>query len=191
MRQRDVLLEKVDDAFEAGLKELEDQPSSSSTSKDTTATKTAAEDSDSDIDLDCEVPLPKHKKRKFVNVGENTIPDKKIKIDSTAVEVSQSAVAPESNNTVVLAHKECKKIIKNDIVKSTNASVTKEYAPIDLEKYDDAISLEEFGLDHLKHELERRGLKCGGSLKERTERLFSVKGLTVDQYPKKLRAVKK
>ncbi|CAH8832669.1 unnamed protein product [Trichobilharzia szidati] len=49
-------------------------------------------------------------------------------------------------------------------------------------------SLEKFGLDVLKATLTARGLKCGGTLKERANRLFSVKGLSPEQYPVKLLA---
>lgn len=41
--------------------------------------------------------------------------------------------------------------------------------------------LERLGLDVLKEELVRRGLKCGGTLAERAARLFSVRGLSADQ----------
>lgn len=41
--------------------------------------------------------------------------------------------------------------------------------------------LERLGLDVLKEELMRRGLKCGGTLAERAARLFSVRGLSPDQ----------
>jgi len=51
--------------------------------------------------------------------------------------------------------------------------------------------LQALGLLHLKHALESRGLKCGGSLEERASRLFSVKGLNPEQYPKKICAQKK
>lgn len=37
------------------------------------------------------------------------------------------------------------------------------------------------GLDVLKQELMDRGLKCGGTLEQRAQRLFSVKGLSKDQ----------
>jgi len=58
------------------------------------------------------------------------------------------------------------------------------FDPIDLNAYDSIESLEVLGLDRLRQELERRGLKCGGSLNERSSRLFSVKGLQPNQYPK-------
>lgn len=41
--------------------------------------------------------------------------------------------------------------------------------------------LELLGLDVLKEELRRRGLKCGGTLAERAGRLFSTRGLTAEQ----------
>uniref|UniRef100_A0AC34FXP9 SDE2-like C-terminal domain-containing protein n=1 Tax=Panagrolaimus sp. ES5 TaxID=591445 RepID=A0AC34FXP9_9BILA len=62
------------------------------------------------------------------------------------------------------------------------------FDPIDVESVSDAKELEAYGLEHLKHELECRGLKCGGSLSERATRLFSIKGLTPDHYPKKILA---
>jgi len=37
------------------------------------------------------------------------------------------------------------------------------------------------GLDCLKVALQSRGLKCGGTLEERAERLFAVKGLKQHQ----------
>jgi len=49
-----------------------------------------------------------------------------------------------------------------------------------------AAALEAFGPDALKIALAARGLKSGGTLKDRAERLFAIKGLTPDQYPKKL-----
>ncbi|WKY09797.1 hypothetical protein Q1695_002279 [Nippostrongylus brasiliensis] len=50
-----------------------------------------------------------------------------------------------------------------------------EFAPIDLSRYDNASQLEVLGLDHLKHELKSRGMKCGGTLRDRAVRLFSAK----------------
>lgn len=41
--------------------------------------------------------------------------------------------------------------------------------------------VEKLGLDRLKQELLDRGLKCGGTLEQRAERLYSVKGLSKDQ----------
>nr|CAG4644526.1 EOG090X0OE5 [Lepidurus arcticus] len=53
---------------------------------------------------------------------------------------------------------------------------------VDLETYNSVSELEQLGLDNLKLALQKRGLKCGGTLKERAARLWSVRGLTPDQY---------
>jgi len=42
------------------------------------------------------------------------------------------------------------------------------------------------GLEVLKEELQARELLCGGTLKQRAERLFSVKGKSEDQINPKL-----
>ena len=44
-----------------------------------------------------------------------------------------------------------------------------------------AAEMEALGLDRLKSELTARGLKCGGTLRERAARLFSVRGLAREQ----------
>ncbi|KAK9540999.1 hypothetical protein VZT92_003413 [Zoarces viviparus] len=43
------------------------------------------------------------------------------------------------------------------------------------------VDLESLGLEVLKQELMSRGLKCGGTLKERAQRLFSIRDLRPDQ----------
>lgn len=63
---------------------------------------------------------------------------------------------------------------------------------IDLEsnEYQSANDLLKFGLDGLKNELIRRGLKSGGTLQERADRLWSVRGIKPKHIDKKLRAKK-
>ena len=75
------------------------------------------------------------------------------------------------------------------------------FAPLDLEdaRYDPSnvskesalAALESLGLDYLKHELTRRGLKCGGTLSERAARLLSVRGLSWEAIDDKLKASSK
>ncbi|ESP02292.1 hypothetical protein LOTGIDRAFT_138644, partial [Lottia gigantea] len=48
---------------------------------------------------------------------------------------------------------------------------------IDLDKYNSVEELEALGLNRLKNSLMEKGLKCGGTLQQRAERLFSIKGL--------------
>jgi len=59
---------------------------------------------------------------------------------------------------------------------------------LDLSGYTTAADLEALGLDRLKAALMAEGLKCGGSLSERAERLISIKGLTPEEYPASLKA---
>ena len=60
--------------------------------------------------------------------------------------------------------------------------------PVELDSIESSQDLEALGLDHLKNELQRSGLKCGGTLAERASRLFSVKGLSPDQIDPALMA---
>ncbi|KAK5983825.1 Splicing factor 3A subunit 3 [Trichostrongylus colubriformis] len=54
---------------------------------------------------------------------------------------------------------------------------TPKEAPIDVSAYSSPVELESLGLDRLKAALMALGLKCGGTLKERAERLYASKGL--------------
>jgi hypothetical protein len=60
--------------------------------------------------------------------------------------------------------------------------------PLDLNPFHSAKELEELGLDRLKSALMALRVKCGGTLAERAARLFSLKGLDRNDYPKKVRA---
>ena len=60
--------------------------------------------------------------------------------------------------------------------------------PIPLGDVGTAVELEAYGLERLKNELARLGLKCGGSLAQRAERLFLLKSMPLDQIPKQHRA---
>ncbi|KAG7315490.1 hypothetical protein KOW79_021578 [Hemibagrus wyckioides] len=53
--------------------------------------------------------------------------------------------------------------------------------PLDLLSVSGVEELEALGLERLKAELMKRGMKCGGMLQERAARLYSVRGLTADQ----------
>lgn len=62
---------------------------------------------------------------------------------------------------------------------------------VDLSRYGSAQELEALGMDVLKGALTAANLKCGGSLQQRAERLFSTKGLAADQYDKAILAPQK
>ena len=59
---------------------------------------------------------------------------------------------------------------------------------VELERYSSAKELEPLGMETLKRFLADRGLKCGGTLEQRAQRLFSVKGVDPEEVPRKLRA---
>mmetsp|Transcript_1274 Transcript_1274/g.3258 ORF Transcript_1274/g.3258 Transcript_1274/m.3258 type:complete len:637 (+) Transcript_1274:3-1913(+) len=60
--------------------------------------------------------------------------------------------------------------------------------PVDLNRYKSAEELQELGLDRLKSALLALKVKCGGTLEQRAERLFSLKGLGPKDFPMKVRA---
>jgi hypothetical protein len=57
-----------------------------------------------------------------------------------------------------------------------------------LDQYKSVQQLEALGLDRLKSALLALKVKCGGTLQQRAERLFSLKGLEYKDFPKKVRA---
>lgn len=88
--------------------------------------------------------------------------------------------------------KETKINKKNEVSKDEEEGP---FAPLNLEKderfqgQDGLPQLQALGMNHLKAELSRRGLKSGGTLQERAVRLWSVKGISEDQIDGKLKAV--
>ncbi|XP_076821364.1 splicing regulator SDE2-like [Clavelina lepadiformis] len=62
---------------------------------------------------------------------------------------------------------------------------------IDLSSFNNVEELKSLGPEALKSALIARGMKCGGDLTQRAERLFSVKGLNKDEIPTSLLAKKK
>jgi len=78
-----------------------------------------------------------------------------------------------------------------DLLVPSTKSDKSEYAPIDLSTVANAAALEAFGLEHLKAELSRVGLKCGGSLTERANRLFLLKATPFEKIEAKFKAPQK
>ncbi|KAK1320621.1 hypothetical protein QJS10_CPA03g00170 [Acorus calamus] len=69
-----------------------------------------------------------------------------------------------------------------------SASVLDAEKPLNFDEYSAAAELEDLGMERLKKELQTRGLKCGGTLHERAERLFLLKTTPIDMLPKKVLA---
>lgn len=62
-----------------------------------------------------------------------------------------------------------------------------EKQPLRLGMFNSPKELEALGLDRLKEGLEAMGLKCGGTLQDRAERLWSVRGKKPSDIPEKLK----
>ncbi|NXS62878.1 SDE2 regulator, partial [Brachypteracias leptosomus] len=87
----------------------------------------------------------------------------------------------QEKNEVTQALKEEEQENVSSKAQETNQLQSPEMEPIDLLAFSSAAEMEALGLDKLKMELMSLGLKCGGTLKERAARLFSVRGLSRDQ----------
>ncbi|NXA74746.1 SDE2 regulator, partial [Thryothorus ludovicianus] len=86
----------------------------------------------------------------------------------------------QGKNGMALAQKEEQENVPAK-AQETKQSQSTEVEPIDLLAFNSAAELEALGLEKLKMGLMSLGLKCGGTLKERAARLFSVRGLSKDQ----------
>ncbi|CAI4232893.1 unnamed protein product [Auanema sp. JU1783] len=69
---------------------------------------------------------------------------------------------------------------------STEKAAGVQPSAIDLSKYNSAQELEGLGLERLKSALQALQLKCGGTLKERAERLYATKGQSSSDLEKSL-----
>ena len=72
----------------------------------------------------------------------------------------------------------------------THQQQAADFEDVDLEQYKSAQDLEVVGLDRLKFALTARGLKCGGNLQQRAERLFCIKGVPPEKWPAAIKAKK-
>jgi splicing factor 3A subunit 3 len=62
---------------------------------------------------------------------------------------------------------------------------------IDINKFSTMEELMSLGGDRLKYTLQSMGLKCGGTVKERAQRLLSTKGKSIDDFDKTIFAKKR
>jgi splicing factor 3A subunit 3 len=75
------------------------------------------------------------------------------------------------------------KFSKGGKAKSANAP-----QPLRLGMFSDPLELEALGMDRIKEALEAMGLKCGGTLSDRAQRLWSVRGKKAEDIPNNLRS---
>ena len=151
---------------------------------------------DSDSDAECKPGTSGHSSRSKVEKVASTLEDSgpsDMIVDepctSSAAKfehVTPTPVIPapqQEQSSVAVTH-----VLKTATPPTPAVEEPKDYPPIDLEQFDCPEELEPLGLNHLKNELTRRGLKCGGTLSDRASRLFSVKGLSADQIEPSLLA---
>ena len=70
-------------------------------------------------------------------------------------------------------------------IRQSNRAANEEREKTKKSPYQNAEELASLGLDRLKSALIALGLKCGGNLEARAERLFSTKGKTLGWYIRK------
>lgn len=107
-------------------------------------------------------------------------------IDELAGDSQSSPAAPRTLESPHAAHNDAPVQVLPLETTRTNEAIQPEY--LDLTPFHSAKDLEPLGLDRLKSALMALGVKCGGSLSERAKRLFSLKGLSRKEYPKKVLA---
>jgi len=103
------------------------------------------------------------------------------KEEAAECKISQKLQALLQNNNA----NETEETITKEVVVENVAPVEKKeepkqeaangFAPIELTEIKSLEDLVNLGNDHLKHELMRLGLKCGGSLQEKAKRLYDIK----------------
>lgn len=75
--------------------------------------------------------------------------------------------------------------VKPGVGKSALDKEVQQQKPIDLAQFDSAEQLEAVGMDALKAELQRHGMKCGGTASERAARLLLLKDRNVKDLDRK------
>jgi hypothetical protein len=107
--------------------------------------------------------------------------------DKEQIEKKNSSLVSTPNNIPISNNS---KLMANKSTPVTAGKVQEPAKPelLDLEQCKSVQELEELGLDRLKSALLALKVKCGGTLQQRAERLFSLKGLEYRDFPKKVRA---
>jgi len=132
----------------------------------------SGEDSDDSMDGGTEQPL----KKEAAKVSK---PAEQLPV-VTQAQTQPHAVPTRAPVTDVSVH------VETEAAKEEEEKVTLPAALVDMALYDSAAALEAVGLDVLKAELTRLGMKCGGTLKDRAERLFLIKHTKVEDLPTKM-----
>mmetsp|Transcript_15496 Transcript_15496/g.22916 ORF Transcript_15496/g.22916 Transcript_15496/m.22916 type:complete len:543 (+) Transcript_15496:57-1685(+) len=118
---------------------------------------------------------------------ENSGRDKKKEETKEVVDVDQNAKEKSATSSKILNAPSNPSPKKPNQQQEEKQTPKEEQTPFVWSDYDNASQLESLGIDRLKSILFGMGVKCGGSLQERANRLFSLKGLEREDYPQKVR----
>jgi len=102
--------------------------------------------------------------------------------------IEKGKTEDESAKIVPIPSNDKKEEISKAPLETTPVKVPTKPELLDLEQYKSVEELEALGLERLKSALLALKVKCGGTLQQRAERLFSLKGLEYKDFPKKVRA---
>jgi len=145
-----------------------------------------------EVGLEEAIQLKKRKREvKEESPTDSIIPVKRRKTSETSSDLSNSITSMTTTTTTttttsqealqpIPAHNESEILVGEQEIKVIEVNRVEDKAQnieFDINKYESAEQLQQVGMDILKQELQRRGMKCGGSHKERAERLFKVKGV--------------
>ncbi|VDM06984.1 unnamed protein product [Wuchereria bancrofti] len=184
IQTREKIMEETDEAFEQGI-----AIAKSRRTDEECLLKSKQKSKVDEGDDSREGTLPSKRRRMTTNeVSEYVIP--------TLDDESKNKVAVSDGRKIYVESEKEKMLPRTTgVLIAEKSNVTMEKAcnktmsfDINLDDYDNAEKLESLGLDLLKHALKVRGLKCGGSLVERAVRLYSIKNLKPEQYPKNILA---
>lgn len=107
------------------------------------------------------------------------VPKKKIclEINKKIKNMYEEEDKEEEEKRIEMEERERKQKLEEELKKDEKLEkpLAIEYPEIDLKGIKSIEDLENLGSEHLKHGLMKLGLKCGGNLRERAQRLFDIK----------------
>jgi len=129
------------------------------------------------------IQLKKRKREVKEEPNIDIVPAKKQRISGNTTSTSTTTSEENSMTTFQISPVEdVENIAESNEIKTSDINeeeqteiITEEF---DINIYESAEQLQELGMEKLKEELQKRSMKCGGSLKERSERLFKIKGVS-------------
>jgi len=125
---------------------------------------------------------------KFFPDGPVIAVDEMITKEEDKAKETTSCIDVRNKDSIFTKQVQPKRKLAEEKAMSTVKKTRMQPEVLDLNLFQTAADLEDLGLDRLKSALVALQVKCGGTLKERANRLFSLKGLERREYPAKVRA---